>query len=171
MPNKPVPTALRKLRGNPGKRRLNRMEPKPALGCPYPTWLHALGDPTLRQIWTELSGLLSRIKVLTEADGEALAQLTHKIALYRTAAAALTAGCSYTTITETGATMQRQKPEYTIVSDLGKQIRGLLSDFGMNPSARSKVSVATGSTRDATPGAAWPELENFLSGRTETLES
>jgi len=171
MANKAVPTALRKLRGNPGRRPLNRREPKPALGCPYPTWLHALGDPTLRQIWTELSSLLNRIKVLTEADGEALAMLTHKIALYRTAALALKDGCSYSTITETGATMQRQKPEYTIVSDLGKQIRGLLSDFGMNPSSRSRVSMATGSARDAGPGAAWPELSDFLNGRTETLES
>ena len=171
MPNKPVPTALRKLRGNPSRRPLNKREPKPALGCPYPAWLDSLGDPSLRQIWTELSGLLSRTRVLTESDGEALSQLTHKIALYRTAAAALTAGCSYTTITETGAEMQRQKPEYTIVSDLGRQIRGLLSDFGMNPSARSKVSMATDAQRDATPGAAWPELADFLSGKTETLES
>ena len=171
MANKAVPTALRKLRGNPGRRPLNRMEPKPARGAAFPVWLDGLGDPAIRQIWDELAGLLDRSKLLTEADGEALAMLTHKIALYRTAALALKDGCSYSTITETGAEMFRQKPEYTIVSDLGKQIRGLLSDFGMNPSSRCKVSVATGRTQDAGPGAAWPELSDFLSGRTETLES
>ena len=141
MAGKPIPTALKVLRGNPGRRKLNRREPKPQPGAEFPSWLGALGDPTLREVWTELSALLDRTKVLTEADQEALAQLVHKIALYRTAARALKDGCSYQTITETGATMQRQKPEYGIVSDLGKEIRGLLTDFGLTPSARSKVST------------------------------
>jgi len=171
MAGKPTPTALRKLRGNPGRRPLNRMEPKPARGCAYPAWLDSLGDPALRGIWSELAGLLDRSKVLTESDGEALAQLVHKTSLYRRAALALKDGCTYTTTTESGDEMQRSKPEVALLSDLGKQIRGLLSDFGMNPSARSKVSVATGSTQDAGPGGTWPALDDFLSGRTETLES
>ena len=89
MPNKPVPTALRKLRGNPGRRPLNRMEPKPARGAAFPVWLDSLGDPAIRQIWGELAGVLDRSKLLTEADGEALAQLVHKTSLYRRAAVAL----------------------------------------------------------------------------------
>jgi len=171
MPNKSTPTALKILRGNPGKRRLNRMEPKPARGAAFPVWLDGLGDPAIRQIWDELAGLLDRSKLLTEADGEALAQLVHKTSLYRRAAVALKDGCTYTTTTESGDEMQRSKPEVALLSDLGKQIRGLLSDFGMNPSARSKVSIATGSAQDAGPGGTWPSLDDFLSGRTATLES
>lgn len=141
MAGKPIPTALKVLRGNPGRRKLNRHEPKPQLGAEYPGWLADLGDPSLRQIWDELADRLNRARVLTDCDGEALAQLTHKVVLYRKAAMALKDGSSYQTVTETGAVMQRAKPEVAMLSDLGKQIRGLLSDFGMNPSARTKVST------------------------------
>jgi len=141
MAGKPIPTSIKLLRGNPGRRRLNRKEPRPALGAQFPAWLGDVGDPSLRQIWDELEGLLDRSKVLTESDGEALAQLVHKVWLYRKAALALKDGCSYECVTESGSTMQRQKPEYAIVSDLGKQIRGLLSDFGMSPSSRTKIQT------------------------------
>lgn len=37
---KPKPTALKKLEGNPGKRKLNTKEPVPAKGMPdCPVWL------------------------------------------------------------------------------------------------------------------------------------
>lgn len=141
MTGKPTPTALKILRGNPGHRKLNAREPKPQLGATFPAWLHGLGDPAYKEVWDDLAGRLEAIKVLTEADAEALGQLVHKVTLYRTAAQALTTGISYQTVTETGAVMYRQKPEYTIVSDLGKQIRGLLTDFGLTPSSRSKVQT------------------------------
>lgn len=171
MPNKSTPTALKILRGNPGKRRLNRREPRPARGAAFPVWLDGLGDPAIRKIWDELAGLLDRSKVLTQSDGEALAMLTHKVWMYRAAALAIKNGFTYETTTLQGDVMQRSRPEVALLSDLGKQIRGLLSDFGMNPSARSKVSVAPDAQRDATPGGTWPELDDFLSGQTETLEA
>lgn len=148
MPGKPTPTALKVLRGNPGRRKLNKKEPKPQLGAEFPAWLDGLGDPALRQVWEEFAGLLEHIKVLTQADAEALGQLTHKVVLYRKAAQALKKGCSYRTVTESGAVMQRQKPEYAIVSDLGKQIRGLLTDFGLTPSSRSKVQTVGAEEED-----------------------
>lgn len=46
---KPVPTALKLLRGNPGKRAINRWEPTPAplaLDCP-----EELSDPAEREEW------------------------------------------------------------------------------------------------------------------------
>jgi|CXWL01.1.fsa_nt_gi P27 family predicted phage terminase small subunit len=149
MPNKPVPTSLKILRGNPGKRKLNKREPKPLAGTPeFPEWLADLGDPALRGIWDGLTDRLNRAKVLTECDQEALGQLVHKILLYRKAAQILKDGCSYECETESGATMHRQKPEYAIVSDLGKQIRGLLTDFGLTPSSRSKVQTVGGESDD-----------------------
>ena len=37
---KPKPTAVKELEGNPGKRKLNRKEPKPDKGMPTcPEWL------------------------------------------------------------------------------------------------------------------------------------
>ena len=41
---KPKPTAIKKLEGNPGKRKLNTKEPIPAKGMPEcPQWLLAEG--------------------------------------------------------------------------------------------------------------------------------
>lgn len=37
---KPKPTAIKELEGNPGKRKLNKKEPKPDKGMPVcPEWL------------------------------------------------------------------------------------------------------------------------------------
>ena len=160
MSNKAVPTALKMLRGNPGRRKPNRKEPKPQPGAEFPAWLDALGDPTLKAVWEELAQLLERTKVLTESDAEALAQLTHKIVLYRTAANVLRDGMTYETITESGATMQRQKPEYAMLSDLGKQIRGLLTDFGLTPSSRTKVQTVGPDTHDPILEFLGPSINN-----------
>ena len=65
MPNPPVPTALRKLRGNPGKRRLNHEEPVlPRLvSVPPPE----LTGEALEE-WQRLAPMLAQSGVLTEAD-------------------------------------------------------------------------------------------------------
>ena len=48
---KPKPTALKKLEGNPGKRKLNTKEPVPAKGMPEgPKWLL----PEAKEEWKRL---------------------------------------------------------------------------------------------------------------------
>ena len=49
---KPKPTAVKKLEGNPGKRKLNTKEPIPAKGMPAcPDWLM----PEAKKEWESLS--------------------------------------------------------------------------------------------------------------------
>ena len=63
---KPKPTALKKLEGNPGKRKLNTKEPMPGKGMPdCPKWLL----PEAKKEWERLCVKLSEIGVLTEIDG------------------------------------------------------------------------------------------------------
>ena len=62
---KPKPTALKKLEGNPGKRKLNTKEPMPGKGMPdCPKWLL----PEAKKEWERLCVKLSEIGVLTEID-------------------------------------------------------------------------------------------------------
>ena len=62
---KPKPTALKKLEGNPGKRKLNTKEPMPGKGMPdCPKWLL----PEVKMEWERLCVKLSEMGVLTEID-------------------------------------------------------------------------------------------------------
>ena len=72
---KPKPTALKKLEGNPGKRKLNTKEPIPAKGMPNcPEWLL----PEAKKEWERLADLMNQIGVLTEVDMAAFAELPHQ---------------------------------------------------------------------------------------------
>ena len=73
---KPKPTALKKLEGNPGKRKLNTKEPMPGKGMPdCPKWLL----PEAKKEWERLCVKLSEIGVLTEIDMAAFAILILKV--------------------------------------------------------------------------------------------
>ena len=62
---KPKPTAIKKLEGNPGKRKLNTKEPIPAKGMPEcPEWLL----PEAKREWERLADLMNQMGVLTEVD-------------------------------------------------------------------------------------------------------
>src|SRR5258708_4854243 len=68
----PKPTAMSRAEGNPGKRALNRNEPQPRANAPRcPEHL----DDLARKEWKRLVPILRRMKVLTEADCMALANL------------------------------------------------------------------------------------------------
>ena len=62
---RPKPTAMKKLEGNPGKRKLNMVEPMPEKGMPEcPKWLL----PEAKVEWSRLCQKLSEKGVLTEID-------------------------------------------------------------------------------------------------------
>ena len=68
----PKPTELEILEGRPGHRPINRNEPKPRSGAPRcPDHL----DERAKKQWKHLAPMLCRLRVLTEADGMALANL------------------------------------------------------------------------------------------------
>ena len=59
---KPKPTAIKELEGNPGKRPLNKNEPKPEKTAPKcPTWL----DKEAKKEWRRMSKSLEAIGILT----------------------------------------------------------------------------------------------------------
>ena len=67
---RPKPTRLKVLTGNPGKRRMNKHEPKPEPAVPECP--NELG-PVARREWDRLASELGKLKILTALDRAALA--------------------------------------------------------------------------------------------------
>src|SRR3990172_1902377 len=94
---KSIPTALKVLRGNPGRHPLNRNEPQPALGVPEcPVWLDADG----KACWSETTRELEAMGLLTLADAGALAELCRTWSRWRAAERMIDAEGNVTRITE-----------------------------------------------------------------------
>lgn len=134
MSRRPKPTALRVLEGNPGKRALGRREPQPSLGAPVqPPWI----SREAKTVWRELTPILQRMGVLTEADGLALAALCEEFATYKR----LRRRTRYHETYETGGGMRRLTPDAAAADACLRQVRCLLAEFGLTPSARARLAL------------------------------
>uniref|UniRef100_A0A6M3J8H4 Putative terminase n=1 Tax=viral metagenome TaxID=1070528 RepID=A0A6M3J8H4_9ZZZZ len=71
---KAVPTALKKLRGNPGRRPLNALEPMPKRCKPAPP---PFADELDKELWNHYTTVLDDMGMLTEADYFTLVNLTN----------------------------------------------------------------------------------------------
>jgi phage terminase small subunit len=131
----PSPTALKVLNGSAAHdpQRLSRSEPKPKLGAVPPPWLPATGPA--RKAWKRLEPVLSGMRVLTEADAEALALGCVALADFLEARA--------------------DTEGWRRADAAWKRYLAVLSAFGLTPSSRARVSVAVPSVKDATQ--AWLE--------------
>ena len=151
---KPTPSHLRLVKGNPGKRAINRQEPKPRRERPSAP--DHMSDKA-RETWGDVTGLLDRLGVLTEVDSVGLEMLCEAYADYLGARADLAAFGSnyYETINQTGGVMHRAHPAVAVMQDADRRIRGWLAEFGLTPSARSRVKGADGETRKEDPASAY----------------
>jgi P27 family predicted phage terminase small subunit len=131
---KPEPTALRRLRGNPGKRPLPAGEPKPASDLPEPPAF--LGTIALEE-WHRVVYEMHRIGVLTGVDQTVLAAYC---AVYERW---VTAEKGITTLTIIGAMGSLiTHPNITIAHKALDTMYKYMQDLGLTPSAR--VKLATG---------------------------
>jgi P27 family predicted phage terminase small subunit len=131
---KPTPTRLRILHGNPGHRSLNAREPRPSTTDPVipPEWLD--GDGLAE--WHRVQPMLARLGLLTEVDGQALASYCQTWARWREAEAK---------IKEFGMVIKGRggypiiSPFVAVANRAMQQMKAFLIEFGMTPSARSRV--------------------------------
>ena len=138
----PKPTLLKILAGNPGKRPLNADEPQPERTAPLcPEWL----NDSAKTFWSDIAPKLTRLGVLTEIDGEALTALCLALADLKNAQEQIKK-VGYIVKTPSG---YAQPNPFVGISNLAlKQIRSLLQEFGMTPSARSRVLMQAGFKED-----------------------
>jgi P27 family predicted phage terminase small subunit len=134
------PTHLKLLTGTARKSRMQR-EPVPEAGAPPPPpWL----DETGRGYWAALAPELEAMRVLTRADGPALALVCVALVEHERAAATVAKeGAVYKTVTEAGAVMHRPRPEVGVAQDAWRRAMKGLCEFGMSPASRGRIDVTS----------------------------
>ncbi|MBL5859868.1 phage terminase small subunit P27 family [Serratia fonticola] len=132
-----TPTHLRLVRGNPSKRAINKNEPKPPSGVP-PTPKHF--DKQGKYWFKRMAEELDALGVMSQLDARALELLVEAYTEYRHHCEVLDQeGYSY----KTDEGLVKPHPQAAMKADVWKRMRGMLGEFGMTPSSRSKVN-ATG---------------------------
>ncbi|MDK2918998.1 MAG: hypothetical protein PWQ37_1731 [Candidatus Petromonas sp.] len=132
---KPKPTALKVLEGNPGKRPLNNNEPKPEKKAPRcPSWL----EPEAKKEWKRMAKTLEAIGVLTGVDAAAFAGYCQAYARWKEAEEFLS---KHGTIFKTPSGYIQQVPQVSIAQTYLKIMKDFCSEFGLTPSARSRIRV------------------------------
>tara|TARA_B100001063_G_scaffold247320_1_gene292612 strand:+ start:5905 stop:6375 length:471 start_codon:yes stop_codon:yes gene_type:complete len=137
---KPVPTALRLIKGNPSKRAINKQEPKPQRGIPRcPAHL----DSKAKTAWKKLCTHLDKMGVLTLADEMALEVLVSVYARIRDLQKQIKdhGGTTYESTREDGAVFHKALPQVQQLEKAESTFRSYLTEFGLTPSARAKLKT------------------------------
>jgi phage terminase small subunit len=128
---RPRPKAVKLLRGERRPSRVNYREPQAPFGVgPPPDHL----SPPAQQVWSELRPALERAGVVTTLDVTAFELLVDAVAEYR---------------------WHRARPGHeAFAAGCWKRVARLLPEFGLTPSARSRLAVS--------PSAAPDSFEAFI---------
>jgi phage terminase small subunit len=120
---RPKPTAMKLLRGNPGKRRLNEAEPQPPAGeVTAPASLSAKAQA----VWTEIAPVAIAMGTLTPADVWAFGTLCELEATRRLVSQATTLDAPHLLKLERETAMA---------------LRPYYEKFGLEPVGRSRIKV------------------------------
>lgn len=133
---KPIPTATKKLRGNPGKRPLNKAEPQFARVLPRcPSHLSV----EARREWRRVSAELYAQGLLTRVDRAALAGYCQAYGRWVRAEEAL---AQSSLVVKTVAGNIIPNPYLAIANRAMDDMRRFMVEFGMTPSSRSRITAA-----------------------------
>lgn len=139
MPGPPrTPTALRLVKGNPSKRAINKNEPKPPSGVPpIPKHFNKQEKYWFKRVGEELDCA----NVITKLDGMALELLIGAYVEWRKHRDVIDqVGETYNVTNMQGETLVKAHPRVVMMEKAWMRVHRMLSEFGMTPSARSKVS-------------------------------
>lgn len=138
----PKPTVLRELEGYPDHRPAPRDEPQPEKGARCPADLSA----DAKREWKRLAPILERMKVLTEADVTALANLCRDIVDEQAAAESLKEQGTVRAIADTG--FVQVNPLFRIQAELRSRINRALREFGLTPASRTRIRTEVAQRKD-----------------------
>lgn len=132
MSNRPRPTALRELEGNPGHRPLNKNEPKPG---GVPICPSELSDGAKTE-WRRISKELLSLGLLTKVDRAALSAYCELWARWRDAEAKIK---EFGTVIKTKNGNLIQSPYVGIANRALALMKGYLIEFGFTPASRANL--------------------------------
>lgn len=141
---KPKPTAMKKLAGNPGKRALNSSEPQPEAPDRPPYAPRHLSDEAQKE-WRRIVKALLRMGLYTEVDRVALEMYCQAYGDWLDAEQM---------VREQGAVLESDKgnfyqnPWYAAANREWEKLRKMLPEFGLTPSARSRLTIDEPEERD-----------------------
>ena len=146
----PLPTAVKALRGNPGKRPLNKQEPK-FTGTPIcPEWLTKVA----KQEWDRVVKELASLDMLRAVDSAALAAYCVSYARWQSAEAIVEKQgqtVSEPILSKTGKVLGQKIKRHPATSIAKEAMASMLrasSLFGFDPSSRSRINLGDGPIAD-----------------------
>lgn len=131
---RPKPTALKEIQGNPGKRPLNKREPKPKGTPTCPSHL----DDEARKEWRRLSKELTSLGLLTSVDRSALAAYCSAYSAWVDAETFL---AKYGKVIKSPSGYAMPNPYVSIRNQSLDQMRKFAIEFGLTPASRSRLQV------------------------------
>jgi P27 family predicted phage terminase small subunit len=161
---RPLPTNVKKLRGNPGKRKLNDAEPKVETRPPeMPPDLPELAQTE----WKAIVPLLLALKVLSEVDGKALAAYCFAYARWMQAESEIERlgivveepilGGGQGEVRVVLGYRYKRNPAVGISHEALKLMKSFLIEFGLTPASRSRLKIEKAAEMDP--------FDAYLSGK------
>jgi P27 family predicted phage terminase small subunit len=139
MPGPPKkPTALKLLQGNPGRKPLPKNEPLIAVSTPDPP---STLSTQARQHWWQLVGLLAESGIMTALDSDALAAYCEVYERWLDANQKL---IQFGSVIKAPDGTPKHSPYLRVANDSFRQMRVLLSEFGLSPASRARIQAAPG---------------------------
>lgn len=136
---KPKPTSLKIVRGNPGRRPLNDKEPKAPIGCSPPSWVKGA---SAKAAWRRVYPKLEAAGIVTELDSYELGLFCVAEADFIRASKELE---KYGDVMEcegkNGKPYFQISPWVTLRKQAEERLHKYATEFGMTPSARTRVKV------------------------------
>lgn len=131
----PKPTRLKQMQGNPGKRPLNKLEPK--AGNEMPTCPRHLAKEAKAE-WRRMGKELHRLGLLARCDRAALATYCVAWEIWVKAYKKLN---DEEMVVESDKGNLYQNPWVGIERQARKDMLRIMTEFGMTPSARSRIRL------------------------------
>lgn len=147
---RPIPTRLQIVRGNPRKQNLNAKlasEPQPSIVATVPIPPRILnGNKVARDHWKEYAKELHSIGLLTKID---MWEFTRYCLTYSQYVEALKEVNQDSMVIVNDLGNKIINPWTKIMDQKSKELRQFESDFGLNPSARTRVQTGNLPKKDA----------------------
>jgi P27 family predicted phage terminase small subunit len=139
----PTPTALKELRGNPGRRPLPENEPTTDPLSITPSSAIE-NDEVAKEFWYAVGNMTKAMNVAQESDRMALEILAMSLAEVRRA---------YIQLEERGRTVvysngvEQVSPYFSIMHKMMSQAMSIMKEFGMTPASRTRVKAMAQPTK------------------------
>lgn len=150
---------MKRVQGNPGKRPLNKREPKPKSKVKRP-W--GMRKPA-KKFWDEHAPEMERLSVLTGVDAPAFRLMAEAYAFAVQAAEEL----AEEGFTVEGRDGPKKHPLAQVFRDNAQLFKSFATEFGMTPSSRARLQVPAEAEQLSLADQLMSSVETMLAGKQD----